>query len=116
MTNADHHVITELEAVLTSQEYSPVVVRNYCAYARGFLDHLAQRNIPVADVAEAHVEQYLRGNRPIWLAVTHECLAALRGGLLQRGRRGGRSHARLPSSPVVRRKRGRGSLRAARRP
>ena len=31
MTNADHHVITELEAVLASQEYSPVVVRNYCA-------------------------------------------------------------------------------------
>lgn len=59
MTNADHHVITELEAVLTSQEYSPVVVRNYCAYARGFLDHLAQWNIAVADVTEAQVEQYL---------------------------------------------------------
>lgn len=59
MTNADHHVITELEAVLTSQEYSPVVVRNYCAYARGFLDHLAQWNIAVADVTEAEVEQYL---------------------------------------------------------
>lgn len=59
MTNADHHVITELEAVLTSQEYSPVVVRNYCAYARGFLDHLAQWNIAVADVTGAQVEQYL---------------------------------------------------------
>ena len=60
MTKADRQVITELETELTSQEYSPVVVRNYCAYARGFLDHLAQRNIPVADVTEAQVEQYLR--------------------------------------------------------
>ena len=39
MTKPDRDVITELEAVLTSQEYSPVVVRNYCAYARGFLGH-----------------------------------------------------------------------------
>ena len=31
--------------------------------------------------------------RPIVLAVTHKCLAALRGGLLQRGRRGVRSPA-----------------------
>ena len=60
MTKPDRQVVTELEAVLTSQEYSPVVVRNYCAYARGFLDHLAHRNIPVADVTEAQVEQYLR--------------------------------------------------------
>jgi len=37
-----------------------VVVRNYCAYAHDFLDHLAQRNIPVADVTQAQVEQYLR--------------------------------------------------------
>lgn len=34
MTKADRQVITELETILTSQEYSPVVVRNYCAYAR----------------------------------------------------------------------------------
>lgn len=59
MTKADRQVITELETVLTSHEYSPVVVRNYCAYARGFLDHLAQRNIAVTDVTEAQVEQYL---------------------------------------------------------
>ena len=39
MTKADRQVVTELEAVLTSQEYSPVVVRNYCAYARGFAPH-----------------------------------------------------------------------------
>ena len=60
MPKPDRQVVTELEAVLTSQEYGPVVVRYYCAYARGFLDHLAQRNIPVADVTEAQVEQYLR--------------------------------------------------------
>ena len=59
MTKPDRDVIIELEAVLTSQEYSPVVVRNYCAYGRGFLDHLAQRNILVADVTEAQVERYL---------------------------------------------------------
>ena len=56
-------------------------------------------------------------NHPIDLAITHKCPAGvLRDGRLRRGRRGGRSHARLPSSPVVRRKRGRGSLRDARRP
>lgn len=37
-----------------------MVVGNYCAYARGFLDHLARRNILVADVSEAQVAQYLR--------------------------------------------------------
>lgn len=60
MSKSDRELITELEAVLTSQQYSPVVVGNYCAYARGFLDHLARRNILVADVTEAQVEQYLR--------------------------------------------------------
>lgn len=59
MSKPDCEVITELRAVLTSQQYSPVVVRNYCAYACGFLDHLAQRNILVADVTEAQVERYL---------------------------------------------------------
>lgn len=59
MSKPDRELITELEAVLTSQKYSPVVVRNYCAYARGFVDHLAQRNILVADVTEAQVERYL---------------------------------------------------------
>ena len=60
MTKPDREVITELEAILTSQGYSLVVVRNYCTYARGFVDHLAHRSIPVADVTEAQVEQYLR--------------------------------------------------------
>lgn len=60
MSNADNELIAELRVVLTRQQYSPVVVGNYCAYARGFLDHLARRNIPVADVSEAQVAQYLR--------------------------------------------------------
>ena len=60
MIKPDCEVITELEAILTKQGYSPVVVRNYCAYARGFVDHLAHRNISVANVTEAQVEQYLR--------------------------------------------------------
>ena len=37
-----------------------MVVSNYCAYAHGFVNHLAHRKIPVADVTEAQVEQYLR--------------------------------------------------------
>ncbi len=60
MSKSDCELITELKAVLISQQYSPVVVGNYCAYARGFLDHLARRNILVTDVTEAQVERYLR--------------------------------------------------------
>ena len=60
MTNTDHELIAELRVVLIRQQYSPVVVGNYCAYARGFLDHLARRNISVADVSEAQVGHYLR--------------------------------------------------------
>ena len=60
MSNTDRELIAELRVVLTRQQYSPVVVGNYCAYARGFLDHLARRNILVADVSEAQVAQYLR--------------------------------------------------------
>ena len=60
MSNTDRELIAELRVALTRQQYSPVVVGNYCAYARGFLDHLAGRNIPVADVSEAQVGHYLR--------------------------------------------------------
>ncbi len=60
MIKSDCEVITELGAILTRQRYSPVVVRNYCTYARDFADHLAHRNILIADVTEAQVEQYLR--------------------------------------------------------
>jgi len=57
MSNTDRELIAELRVLLTRQQYSPVVVGNYCAYARGFLDHLARRNILVADVSEAQVAQ-----------------------------------------------------------
>jgi integrase/recombinase XerD len=60
MSDTSRELIADLKVVLTSQRYSPVVVANYCAYAGGFLDYLAQRDIPVADVSEAQVAQYLR--------------------------------------------------------
>jgi integrase/recombinase XerD len=59
MSKPDRKLITELKALLTNQQYSPVAVGNYCAYARGFLDYLAQRNMLVADVTEAQWERYL---------------------------------------------------------
>lgn len=59
MSNTNDQLITELRAVLTSQRYSPVVAGNYCAYARGFLDYLAQRSIPITEVTEAQVAHYL---------------------------------------------------------
>ncbi len=60
MSNTDLELIAELRDVLISQKYSPVVVGNYCAYARWFLEYLAWRDIPIAGVTEAQVEQYLR--------------------------------------------------------
>jgi integrase/recombinase XerD len=60
MSNTDFELITELKAVLTLQRYNPVAVGNYCAYARGFLDHLGQQNIPVSDVSAEQVGHYLR--------------------------------------------------------
>jgi integrase/recombinase XerD len=60
MWNTDCELIAELKAALTSQQYSPVVVGNYCAYSRGFLDDLERRSIPILEVTEAQVAQYLR--------------------------------------------------------
>jgi len=60
MSNTDRDLIAELADVLTTQSYSPVVVRNYCAYARGFLGFLAQHEIPVTAVTPSLVAQYLR--------------------------------------------------------
>lgn len=59
MSNADCELIAELKVVLISQRYSLVVVGNYCAYARGFLDYLAQRRIPITEVTAAQVAHYL---------------------------------------------------------
>jgi site-specific recombinase XerD len=60
MLNVDNELIAELRIVLTKQRYSPVVIGNYCAYARGFVEYLAQQNIEVTDVTEAQVAQYLQ--------------------------------------------------------
>jgi len=60
MSNTSGQLIAELRIVLTSQRYSPVVIGNYCAYAREFLGYLALRDMSVTDVTEAHVEKYLR--------------------------------------------------------
>ena len=59
MPNTDCELIAELKAALITQRYSPVVAGNYCAYARGFLDYLARRSIPIAEVTEAQVGYYL---------------------------------------------------------
>ena len=60
MPNTDRDLIAELAEGLTRQSYSPVVVRNYCAYARDFLAYLAQHEIPVTAVKPSQVAQYLR--------------------------------------------------------
>jgi site-specific recombinase XerD len=60
MSDTRHDLIATLASSLISQRYSPVVVRNYCSYASGFLDYLGQRGILIADVIDVQVEQYLR--------------------------------------------------------
>ncbi len=60
MSNTERDLIADLAAELTRQSYSPVVVRNYCAYARDFLAYLAQHEIPVTAVKPSLVAQYLR--------------------------------------------------------
>ncbi|GAN82073.1 site-specific integrase [Acidocella aminolytica] len=60
MLDNRHELIAALNSSLVSQRYSPVVVRNYCTYASGFLDDLEQRGIPVSNVTDVQVEQYLR--------------------------------------------------------
>lgn len=60
MLNSNYEPISKLRILLTEQRYSPVVIGNYCAYARGFLDYLAQHDLPIMDVTEDQVAQYLR--------------------------------------------------------
>jgi len=47
MTDTDCELIVKLAEALAHQKYSPVVVGNYCRYARAFLDYLAGRDMPV---------------------------------------------------------------------
>lgn len=63
MSSTNRNLIAELADGLTRQRYSPVVVRNYCAYARDFLTYLAQHDIPLAAVTPPLVETYLRHAR-----------------------------------------------------
>lgn len=60
MSNTKRDLIAELADGLTRQSYSPVVVKNYCAYARDFLAYLAQHEIPVTSVTPPLIAQYLR--------------------------------------------------------
>jgi site-specific recombinase XerD len=60
MPNNDRDLIAKLADGLTRQSYSPVVVRNYCAYARDFLAHLAPYEVPVTAVAPEDVAHFMR--------------------------------------------------------
>ena len=60
MSSTDRDLIAELADGLTRQSYSPVVVRNYCAYARDFLGHLARYEVPVTAVTPEDVAHFMR--------------------------------------------------------
>jgi site-specific recombinase XerD len=60
MSSTSRNLIAELAEDLTSQRYSPVVVRNYCAYARDFLAHLARYEVPVTAVTPEDVAHFMR--------------------------------------------------------
>jgi site-specific recombinase XerD len=66
MPNTDRDLIAELANELTRQSYSPVVVRNYCAYAREFLAYLAQHDIAITAVTPSLVGKYLRHARVVF--------------------------------------------------
>ena len=84
MSNTDRDLIAELADGLTRQSYSPVVVGNYCAYARGFLAFLAQHEIQITAVTPLLVAQYLRhaavtfrkrrGRRPVRIGTRSRAL------------------------------------------
>ena len=59
MSNTNRDLIAELADGLANQNYSPVVIGNYCAYARDFLAHLARHEIPVTAVTPSQVAQHL---------------------------------------------------------
>ena len=50
MTDTGRELIAKLAEVLTHQKYNPVVVGNYCCYARAFLEYLTQQDMSVATV------------------------------------------------------------------
>lgn len=60
MSDNRYELIAALNSSLLGERYSPAVARNYSTYASGFLDYLGQRGIPIADVIDVQVEQYLQ--------------------------------------------------------
>jgi len=60
MLKSHDELIAELSNSLTEQNYNPVVVANHRLYARRFLDYLAERDMPVARVTPAQVDEYFR--------------------------------------------------------
>ena len=60
MSNTYRDLISEYADGLASQNYSPVVIGNYCAYARDFLAYLARHEIPVTAVTPSQVAQHLQ--------------------------------------------------------
>jgi hypothetical protein len=60
MLKLHDELIEELAKLLMEQNYNPVVVTNHRLYARRFLDYLAERDMPVAMVTPAQVDQYFR--------------------------------------------------------
>ncbi|GLO79869.1 site-specific integrase [Sulfitobacter pontiacus] len=60
MLKLHDELIEELANLLMEQNYNPVVVTNHRLYARRFLDYLAERDMPVAMVTPAQVDQYFR--------------------------------------------------------
>lgn len=39
MLKSKYELLTELKAALTNRQYSPVAIRNHCAYAQEFLEY-----------------------------------------------------------------------------
>lgn len=60
MLKSHDELIAELSNSLTEQNYNPVVVANHRLYARRFLGYLAERDMPVARVTPAQVDEYFR--------------------------------------------------------
>ena len=60
MPTTDRELITKLADALTRQNYSPVVIGNYCRYAQLFLEYLAKRELPAETVRPCEVDRFLR--------------------------------------------------------
>lgn len=59
MSNDHHALISQLQETLAQQQYSPMVVHNYCRNADLFLSYLEEQEIRLEAVIPATVSQYL---------------------------------------------------------